>query len=352
MTQPQTQYKLGLLQYHFSQQETIPIPAISPPSLLPNDAITQKDTAYTGPDPRSQAHHRIMPNNLDLTIYQAVPTMPDLLSDQAIPTTPYPILDQAIPAASYPILDQAIPATLYPMQDKIMPILPAVELDQEMLIAAHTKKTRILRMVAGAFVLVVALAFYFIWRSASSLPSSSLVTQQNFSGTAPKVSSKNSDTTTNTTANSGGDIQVYIVGAVQHPGVYTLPANARVYQLLLAAGGPLPNANLVALDLAAKLNDGQEVYVIAIGESPPSGINSLSGTPSASSSTGSSSNPQLVNINTASADELRQKLSVSSKTAQTIVSYRQQHGLFTSVDQLSQVVSKSIYDKIKDKVTV
>jgi competence protein ComEA len=121
---------------------------------------------------------------------------------------------------------------------------------------------------------------------------------------------------------------------------------------LLAAGGPLPNANLVALNLAAKLNDGQEIYVTFVGESPPSGINSLSGTPSGSSSTGSSSNQQLVNINTASADELRQKLAVSSKTAQAIVSYRQQHGPFTSVDQLSQVVSKSIYDKIKNKVTV
>jgi competence protein ComEA len=59
-----------------------------------------------------------------------------------------------------------------------------------------------------------------------------------------------------------------------------------------------------------------------------------------------------VNINTASADELRQKLSVTSKTAQSVVSYRQQRGPFTSVDQLLQVVSKSIYDKIKDKVTV
>ncbi len=340
MAQRQTQYRLGLLQYHFSQQETIPILAISPPSLLPNDVITQKDTAYMGPDPRSQVHHRTIPNDLDLTIYQAVPTMPDLLSDQAIPTTPYPILDQVIPA------------TPYPMQDQIIPIMPDIEPDQGMLIAAHTKKTRILRMVAGAFVLVVALAFYFIWRPAPSMPSSSLVTQQNFSGTAPNVSSKNNGTTTATTTSSGGDIQAYIVGAVQHPGVYTLPANARVYQLLQAAGGPLPNADLVALNLAAKLNDGQEIYVTLVGESPPSGINSLSGTPSASSSTGSSSNPQLVNINTASADELRQKLSVSSKTAQTIVSYRQQHGPFTSVDQLSQVVSKSIYDKIKNKVTV
>jgi competence protein ComEA len=53
----------------------------------------------------------------------------------------------------------------------------------------------------------------------------------------------------------------------------------------------------------------------------------------------------------ASADELRQGLHISSTTAQAIVNFRLQHGSFTSVDELSQVVSKSIYDKIKGLVT-
>ena len=51
-------------------------------------------------------------------------------------------------------------------------------------------------------------------------------------------------------------------------------------------------------------------------------------------------------------DQMRLALHISSKTAQKIADYRTQHGNYTSVDQLSQVVSKAIYTKIKDQVTV
>jgi competence protein ComEA len=61
---------------------------------------------------------------------------------------------------------------------------------------------------------------------------------------------------------------------------------------------------------------------------------------------------QTVNINTASTDELRTMLHVSSTTAQNIVNYRLQHGPYTSIDQLLQVISKSIYDRIKNMVTI
>ena len=347
MAQRQTQHRFGLLQHHFSQQETVPVPTVSPSNILPDNVTTQTDTdtEYTGSSILSMTRGRPIPTHLDLTTYQPIPTIHD------------PMQDQSMRLVHDILQDQSIPTEPDPMQDQSMSIMSDIEPDQVMPKNAHTKKSRILRIVAVAIVLALALALYLIWRPAPSVSSSSLITPQNFSGAAPKISSSKSATTTDTATNSGGNIQAYIVGAVQHPGVYTLPANARVYQLLQSAGGPLPNANLVALNLAAKLNDGQEIYVTAIGESPPPGINSLSGTSSGASSsgassTGSSPNQQLVNINTASADELHQKLSVSSKTAQAIVSYRQQHGSFTSVDQLLQVVSKSIYDKIKNKVTV
>lgn len=328
MAQRQTQRRFGLLQYHFSQQETIPVSSISSSSILSGKVNLQMSARHTGSDAVCLGLYGARPSNLDLTTYQPIVTR-----------TAYPMLDQASPATLYPMLDQAV-------HDK--------ESDQVVPLVAHTKKSFLLRAVTIMAILALPIILYLIWHpmaSASSLP---LITQQNFSGATPKVSSsKSSSVAANPTANSGGDIQVYILGAVLHPGVYTLPADARVYQLLVAAGGPSPKADLVALNLAAKLNDGLEIYVTSIGESSPT-INSsgLSGTSSSSSSSGSGLNQSLVNINTASADELRQGLSISSKTAQSIVSYRQQHGPFTSVDQLLQVVSKSIYDKIKNKVTV
>jgi len=127
-----------------------------------------------------------------------------------------------------------------------------------------------------------------------------------------------------------------------------LPAGARVYLLIQAAGGALPNADLVALNLAAPLNDGQEVYVTVIGEKPPTYIGGVPG-PGASSSPNAG---QLVNINTATVDEMRQYLHISATTAQSIVNYRQQNGAFTSIDQLQLVVSKTIYNKIKGLITI
>jgi len=233
------------------------------------------------------------------------------------------------------------PAVPFPPAPPIIPtanfLLPAT--------STRMKKFKQVIPFSIAFILVLAIiGIWFTSPSTATPTASSGVTQQNFGTSA---------TATNTTSN--GSIRVYIVGAVKNPGVYTLDINARVYDLLQAAGGPQAKADLVALNLAAKLTDGEEVYVTLVGEVPPTylggvpGPGPASGTPSTS---GTSTTGQLVNINTASADDMRLNLHVSSTTAQNIVNFRLQHGPYTSVDQLLQVVSKSIYDKIKGQVTV
>ncbi len=215
----------------------------------------------------------------------------------------------------------------------------------------NKRKQKLTRLLAIVVILVLAFSLYIIWRP-STADTASPVSQQNFgSKTVQPTVNTNAQVSASTTSDAGSTIQVYIVGAVQHPGVYTLAGDARVYQLLQAAGGPLPQANLAALNLAARLSDGQEVYVTAIGETPPTTTNAVASTPGTTSS-GTTSQGALININSASADELKQALSISNKTAQTIVNYRLQHGPFPSVNALLQAVSKAIYNKIKDKVTV
>lgn len=219
-------------------------------------------------------------------------------------------------------------------------------------VQATSRKKMVLRGVALLLSILLVLALYLTWHIATPTAASPTVTQQAYSSAATIQSTPiNSSAPTATGENSGGMIQVYIVGAIKHPGVYRLPANARVYQLVQAAGGALPGANLVALNLAARLTDGQEVYVLSVGETPPAnytdGSSGSAGTPSPTLAPG-----QLVNINTASETEMRQTLHVSATTAQKIIAYRTQHGLYTSVDQLLQVISKSIYDRIKNMVTI
>jgi competence protein ComEA len=196
------------------------------------------------------------------------------------------------------------------------------------------KKPGKLHLVIILAIIGLGCVIYFIWRPLLTNPSSAPLLSPTSSA------NKGNSNSSTTTSVLGSTIQVYIAGAVQHPGVYTLSSDARIYQLLDVAGGPLPNANLVTLNLAERLVDGQEVYVSQIGETPP-----------AIGSTTNNSN-QLVNINTASAADLQQKLHLSAKSAQDIINYRQQHGPFRSIDQLLQVVSQSIYNKIKGQITV
>jgi len=204
-----------------------------------------------------------------------------------------------------------------------------------------------MRFVVIGLAATLAVAIYLIWRWPSQSSTAAGITPQNFT-VRPVASSA--------AGNAGGDIQVYVVGAVMHPGIYTLKGKSRVNDLLEAAGGPLPEADLVALNLAAPLSDGQEVYVTVVGEEPPVYVGGVpapgvgSGYGGAGGQSGQSG--QKANINTASADDLRQGLHVSSVTAAAIVNYRLKLGHYTSVEQLLQVISKAIYTRIKDQVTV
>ncbi len=141
--------------------------------------------------------------------------------------------------------------------------------------------------------------------------------------------------------NAPADIQAYIVGEVVHPGVYPLPSGSRVDALLQAAGGPKPDADLVRVNLAAVVTDGEEVYVPAVGQPIPSGLGG-----------GDGSGPGKVDINTASAEDMAALLPISLTTCNKIVAYREAHGPYTAITQLLNVMSRSTYDKIKDLITV
>ncbi|HLX55777.1 MAG TPA: ComEA family DNA-binding protein [Ktedonobacteraceae bacterium] len=221
---------------------------------------------------------------------------------------------------------------------------PLTENHQPLIPASPSLKKRLTRIVAVVITLLLAGAIFFIWFAAPTSTSPPPgISQQSFGSTSQS-----------TAISTGGYLHVYVIGAIRHPGIYALPPGARVYQLLQAAGGALPQANLVLLNLAAPLTDGQEVYVLAVGEIPPTyqgGVSAPSSNSTATTGTGTGTG-QLININTASVDAMRQALHISSVTAQKIIDYRTQHGSYTSIDQLLQVVSRSIYDKIKNDVTV
>ncbi len=129
--------------------------------------------------------------------------------------------------------------------------------------------------------------------------------------------------------NSGGqgsDVVVDVTGAVQRPGVYRLPAGARVTDAVDRAGGASGNAVLEAVNLAARLADGQQIVV------PEQG---LGGAPVSVAGAAGQDGP--ISLGTATTEQLDTIDGIGPVTAQKIVEYRDQHGGLSSVDQLDQV---------------
>lgn len=123
---------------------------------------------------------------------------------------------------------------------------------------------------------------------------------------------------------------VDVAGKVRRPGVVQLPAGARVIDALRKAGGPRPHVDLTTLNLARVLTDGEQVLV---GRPDPAS-GGLAGA-AASSTPG---NPgSLVNLNSATQEQLETLPGVGPVTAQKILDWRQAHARFSSVDELLEV---------------
>ncbi len=137
----------------------------------------------------------------------------------------------------------------------------------------------------------------------------------------------------------GGQVVVHVAGAVRRPGLYRLPAGARVDDALRRAGGPARRADLTAVNLAAKLEDGRQILV---PRRPPAaraaggGAGTIGGG-SAPAASGQAEPAAPINLNTATLEQLDTLDGVGPGIAQRILDYREQHGGFTRVEELAEV---------------
>ncbi len=162
--------------------------------------------------------------------------------------------------------------------------------------------------------------------------------------------------------NADGPVVVSVVGLVHEPGLVTLAPGARIADALTAAGGALDGADLIGLNMARRVTDGEQVIVgIVAAPGQPAAMGSSVSTgpaaapPDAPPTAGKAASPGgLVDLNAATVEELDTLPGVGPVTAAAIIAWRDANGRFTSVDQLGDVdgIGPARLEKLRDHVRV
>lgn len=143
-------------------------------------------------------------------------------------------------------------------------------------------------------------------------------------------------------------ILVHVVGAVQQPGVYPLPRESRVQDAIQAAGGFAEEADQKAVNLAARLKDGEKITVPGVDDPvlPAPAI------PESSRSGNLSVGP--VDLNSASLEELQTLPGIGETKAKAIIQYREQNNGFDNIEELQEVdgIGPATFENLKELVTV
>ncbi len=153
------------------------------------------------------------------------------------------------------------------------------------------------------------------------------------------------------------NVVVYLCGAVEHAGVYELPEGSRVVDAIRMAGGLTLMADETCVNQARILADGEQIYIWTMEErnayrrgenvtAPETSAGAASAQAAGSAESG------LVNLNTASQEELTTLPGIGDAKAAAIIAYRQEHGGFSAREELKNVsgIGDATYEKLKDRI--
>ncbi len=221
-------------------------------------------------------------------------------------------------------------------------------------IRADPGRAGLFALAAVGVIAVMVTAFAMTRDKPPPIASAKLPPVQMVSSAAPRPS------TSTSTPGADQPAVVSVVGLVHKPGLVTLQPGARIADAVAAAGGTLDGADLIGLNMAQRVTDGQQLVVgIAPGPGEPTRLGSAvtpSGGPaaprSAASPSGAAAGP--VDLNAATVEQLDTLPGIGPVTAAAIVAWRAANGSFTSVDQLADVdgIGPARLEKLRSLVRV
>jgi len=140
-----------------------------------------------------------------------------------------------------------------------------------------------------------------------------------------------------------GGLYVHVAGAVRRPGLYRVPEGSRVAAALERAGGPTRKAEVAAVNLAAPVEDGQQVVVPARGAAAPGATPSVGGT-------GAAAPGAQLSLATATVDQLDALDGIGPTLAERILAFRDKNGGFRSIEQLREVegIGEKRFEALKE----
>lgn len=146
------------------------------------------------------------------------------------------------------------------------------------------------------------------------------------------------------------NVTIYVSGEVNNPGIVTIESDKRLYDAVEKLGGVTQNADLNRINLAIKLNDEEHYIIPKIGEdniiSQDISVNNID--------TIKNEQTSKININTATIEELDNLPGVGEATANKILNYREENGIFKSIEEVKNVngIGEKKYIDIKDKICI
>lgn len=209
-----------------------------------------------------------------------------------------------------------------------------------------------LALVVGIGVLALAVLVFGAFQlwTAFSVPDAAFIQEETVQGESQdQVEQQSSETRSETNKST---IYVHITGEVVSPGMYQLPGGSRVSQAIDAAGGLTEAADDRSINLARELSDGEQIIVTS--KQMQTDLENQGSNSTTSNDQSFSSSTQKVNINTATKEELMTLDGVGEATAEKIIAYRQEHGSFSSIEEIKEVsgIGDKKYEAIKESITV